>query len=138
MTPGRTPALLKDVSPYLIGAVGGVVVTVLCFMGLRAVGNYLDGEGFGVTPEAVQLAAVNEYLETRGLSAGGHVSAFVEFGGGECGGVVEVRIFAGSELLDDAVFIVTQDSGQGFASEVPGVGREEAKARLESQTTSCF
>lgn len=134
---GRGRPTFNKVVPYVVGAVGAVAVAAIGLLMYFAIENFFDVEELEVTREEVQLAAVNAYLRTRELPAGSELSAVLEYGGSQCGGVVEIRVVRERQVVDETVFILTQDSGAALASEVPGLSRAEARGRMTEQKQAC-
>lgn len=107
------------VRPAIAGVdVGGLLLLV----GMWA-RDSLDDAGWNLTPEEVQLAAINAWLHERDFAQAEYIDATVHHGGGNCGGVVELRTTA-----EERIFVVGHDSGAAMGERFDGTLSEAMEA----------
>ena len=106
-------------SNWIKPAVLGVVAGAAMILGGLWVMGVVDDLGWDVSPEEVQLAAINALLEDQPLSRGMRLHATVHYGGQSCGGVVELTTTASSHI-----YVVGHDSGAPMAGAFDGTVSE--------------
>jgi hypothetical protein len=136
-------------SVFFHGVIAGAAIVVSLFVAGYLAWQWLDSAwpGREITDSQVRLRTLNEYLETRSISAGTFASVALE---SDCDRwVATVELYRPDdptlvvpdgrpELADTATFVVQEDSGDPIPVERPGMSAAQVKAELHEEFAECF